>query len=103
MDGSFIELEAETIERHVNESWNIMYKMEKAFDLQELPVCAGNCKSLKGDIDKFKAPVITVSSASAGPRSPRGTGRSGGLMGTSFCSGGVQGQESGRGRDCNAR
>lgn len=62
MDGSFIELEAETIERHVNESWKIMYKMEKAFGLQELPVCAGNCKSLKEDIDKFKVyvPIITA-------------------------------------------
>ena len=86
MDGSFIELEAETIERHVNESWNIMYKMEKAFDLQELPVCAGNCKSLKGDIDKFKAPVITVSSASAGPRSPRGSGRRSGWFDGDFIS-----------------
>ena len=62
MDGSFIELEAEQIERQVNESWKIMYKMEKAFGLQELPVCAGNCKNLKGDIDKFKVyvPIITA-------------------------------------------
>ena len=61
LTGPFISLDAEEMEKRVNESWKTMYKVGKLFNVRGVPVCAANCEKLRIEVEEYreKAPVIS--------------------------------------------
>ena len=61
LTGPFVSLDAEEMEKRVNESWKTMYKVGKLFTVRGVPVCAANCEELRIEVEEFreKAPVIS--------------------------------------------
>ena len=62
MDGSWTHLDAEAVERDVQNTFKTMAKLSKVFAARDLPACAENCATLREDVAAFKpyAPLVAA-------------------------------------------